>query len=328
MSQGALAQIGLETVMDAMEVGILLLDAQTRVLHCNRWLARRAGLPEDGIGGRPLHEIFPTSQGTRLAQAVRHATQDRLPSLLSPALNGTLLPLYLSEADRRAGRRMQQLIHVMPILDETQQPLCLIQITDTTANMARERLLRQQTETLRRKTTQDPLTGAINRRTFDDTLATEFHAARQKQGTLGLMIVDLDGFSDYNAHYGRERGDACLVEIATLIKDVVRPFSDQVARYGGDEFAVMLPGIDERKLRGLAESLRLRIGTLGIANASGGKQPHLTVSIGVTVMRPDAHADTHTLPSSADVALYQAKHEGKNRAIYFSADDAVFSACG
>lgn len=318
----------LNTVLDSLEVGVLILDADGHIVHCNRWLARRGGLAAESADGRPFGEVFPAALGTRLEQAVLHALRDGLPSLLSPALHGTLLPLYQTPDDRRRERRMQQLIHVMPLRDEPGRVACLIQISDMTANISRERLLRQQTEALRRTTTQDSLTGLINRRRFDEVLASEFRKAQSQQRHLGLIIADIDGFNAYNAQYGNELGDACLVRVAGALQDAIRPIGDLVARYDRDKFALILPGIEEKEICRYVENLRLRIQTLDIAHetssVAGGR---LTISLGATALLPGTGADTHTLLSSADVALFQAKHEGRNRALLFSPEDGSFRHC-
>jgi len=324
-----LDNVSLGMVIDSLEIGVIILDREQRILHSNRWLARRSGIAAESLPGQLLAAVFPEIAGTRLAQAVRHATHDRLPSLLSPALHGTLLPLYQTEQDRLRERRMQQMIHVLPLHDDSPAS-CLIQISDMTANISRERLLRQQTEILRRNTTQDALTGVANRRQFDETLATEFRKARLSHEPLGLAMIDLDLFSVYNGHYGRELGDARLTEIAAVLREALRTPTDLIARYGGDEFALILPGMNEQQISLLAENLRLRITSLAIPNASTEQGKYLTISLGCTVMLPEgeAEADIHTLVSSAEVALYQAKHDGRNRAIYFSLEDGGFKRCG
>lgn len=324
-----LGNASLSMVIDNLETGVVILDREQRILHSNRWLALRSGISSETLSGQQFTEAFPEAANTRLEQAIRHATHDRLPSLLSPALHGTLLPLYQTADDMRCARRIMQMIHVMPLQDDSAAS-CLIQISDMTANISRERLLRQQTETLRRSTTQDALTGVANRRQFDETLATEFNKARQNHQPLGLIMVDLDLFTAYNTHYGRAQGDARLLEVADALQDAIRPTVDLVARYGGDEFALILPGISQRQICQLAENLRLRITSLAIPNAANKLGKYLTVSIGSTVMLPagEAEADTHTLLSSADVALYQAKHDGRNRAIHFSLEDGGFKLCG
>lgn len=316
----------LAAVIDSLEIGIIIVDREQNILHTNHWLTLRSGIPVAELRGRPVTEAFVDVANGRLEQAIRHAIHDRLPSLLSPALHGTLLPLYQTGEDRERGKRMQQMIHVLPLPDETRAS-CLIQISDMTANISRERLLRQQTETLRRNRTQDALTGVANRRQFDETLADEFRKARQERKPLGLMMLDIDLFNAYNTHYGREQGDARLIEIADALRAAIRPATDLIARYGGDEFALILPGIDERRIGELAENLRQRVGTLAIPDAANAPGEYLSVSIGCTVMLPEGEADTHALLSSADVALYQAKHDGRNRAIYFSLEEGGFKRC-
>ncbi len=315
----------LRAVLDNLEVGVVILDHASRILHSNRWLARRAGMDSEILAGQDFAEAFPAAAGTRLAQAIQHAIRDRLPSLLSPALHGTLLPLFQTPEDRARGRRMQQMIHVMPLRDGAPDAACLIQISDMTANISRERLLRQQTETLRRSTTQDALTGVANRRMFDTTLAAEFIKAQRTQQPIGLMIIDVDQFAAYNEQHGRAQGEARLVEIAAVLKDAIRPAGDLAARYGTDEFALILPGSNEAEVRHLAASLILQVATLARAHGS----PYPTISIGCAAMQPScsSEADTHTLLSSADVALFQAKHDGRNRAIYFAPEDGSFRHC-
>lgn len=326
----SLAHHTLQAVIDGLAVGVITLDATGHVLNCNRWLSSRAG-NEPGQGeNRHITELFPSIRETRLEEAIEHALKDHLPSLLSPALHGSPLPLYQSARDRRLDKRMQQLIHVMPLPRDAEPAACLIQISDMTANVSRERLLRQQAETLRRTTNQDAQTGLANRRKFNETLNHEFRRALQAKQTLSLIVADIDGFAGYNDYYGRDQGDACLVDIAHVIQDVLKPLTAQhplAARHGGDEFSVILPGVDETVACQIAENIRLRVGSLAIANQASTLANHLTLSLGVATLLPDDEADTNTLLSSVDVALYQAKFEGRNRAVFFSVVDGNFRLC-
>lgn len=315
------------SVIDRLEIGLVVLDAEHRVLHWNRWLALRSGQSAEQAGGQRIDEIFPSVAGSRLSLALDHAIKDGLPSLLSPALHGTLLPLFQSEDDRQQGKRMQQLIHVLPLRDNDSKSACLVQISDMTATISRERLLRQQAENLRRSSSEDTLTHIANRRKFDETLASEFHKAQRKKQPLAVAIADVDLFTGYNAVYGREGGDKALQELANIFRHAIRPGIDLVARYGGEEFGFILPGLSEVEACRFMEDLRLRVVAQNIANESPSSTKCLTVSIGLTVMTPDAESDTHTLISSADVAIYQAKHEGRNRTIFFSVEEGSFKNC-
>jgi diguanylate cyclase (GGDEF)-like protein len=310
-------------IVDSLEIGVIVVDAEQRIVQWNRWLALRIGRSSEAASNRMLFEAIPEIAGTRLERAVEHALRDRMPSLLSPALNGTLLPLFQSKEDEQRDRRMQQMIHVLPLPDGG----CLIQVSDVSATVSRERVLRQQAVNLRRNTTCDALTGIYNRRKFDELFALEFAKAQRKQQPLAVIIADIDHFSAYNQLYGREQGDLVLHDIAAALQDAIQPAGDVLARYGGEEFALVLPGMDDKGARHFAENLRLRIRTLKIANESILAGKLLTISLGVAVMVPDDSADTHTLLSSADVALYQAKHEGRDRAVYFSVDEGSFHDC-
>lgn len=315
------------SVIDRLEIGLIVIDKDHRVLHWNRWLSSRSGWSPDAATGRPLEELFPEMASSRLNMALQHAIQDGLPSLLSPALHGTPLPLFQSETERQQGKRMQQLIHVLPLRDESSQSACVIQISDMTATISRERLLRQQAENLRRSTSEDALTRIPNRRKFDEMLASEFHKAQLHSQPLAIAIADIDLFTNYNAMYSREGGDKALQDIADIFRNAIRPGVNMVARYGGEEFGFILPGMSEVEACHFAEDMRLRVMAQGITNHSTPHGKYLTVSLGITTMTPDNQADTHTLISSADVALYQAKHEGRNRAIYFSVETGNFKTC-
>lgn len=316
----------LYAIIDSLEAGVVILDCEQRILHWNRWLARRSNLSCDEVSGRYLTETLPEITDTRLIQAVGQAITDGLPSLLSPALHGLLLPLYQTADERNNEQRMHQLIHVIPLRDQA-DAACMIQISDVTANISRERLLRRQAEALRRITSHDTLTGLANRRTFDETLKREFAKARRLGRPIALLILDIDFFNQYNLDYGHELGDACLGKISGALQTCLRPLGDLAARYGGDEFALILPGMDEIATCRMAEMLRQSVNELAIPFLGSELAAQLTVSIGAAVMPPGDDADTHTLLSSADVALYQAKHEGRNRAVYFSVEDGSFRDC-
>lgn len=327
MTLKSLGCTSLCSVIDRLEIGIIVLDEAHQVLHWNRWMTGRSNqTPEQAIGQK-LESIFPEISSNRLKLAINHAIKDGLPSLLSPALHSTLLALYQTEDDRRQNKRMQQMIHVLPLRDQASKSACLIQITDMTASISRERLLRQQAENLRRTNSEDPLTRIANRRKFDEVLVYEFRKAQTLKTPLAIAIADIDLFNDYNALYGRDGGDRVLAEVANIFRDAIRPVIDLVGRYGGEEFAFILPGMSEEEACRFAENIRLRVVAQSIVNESSKIAQHLTVSVGVTMMTPDADADTHTLISSADVALYQAKHDGRNQTICFSIEDGSFKAC-
>ena len=317
----------LNSILDQLETGIIVLNEQAEVIHWNRWMSRRSELSCQQVNNQSLETVFPEIQGSRLVTAVKHALKDGLPSLLSPALHGTLLPLYANPADRRHDRRTHQMTHILPLKQSDEIRHCIIQINDVSANISRERLLRQQAENLRRSTTEDVLTQIPNRKKFDEVLALEFRKAQLRGTPLSLAIADIDEFNSYNHHYGREHGDKVLTELAAILRTSVRTPNELVCRYGGEEFGFILPGMGPEEACAFAEKVRLLVLSRAMPFEHSQHNRAITISVGITTMLPDQGTDTHTLVSSADVALYQAKHEGRNQAIYFDVQEGTFKAC-
>jgi diguanylate cyclase (GGDEF)-like protein len=159
----------------------------------------------------------------------------------------------------------------------------------------------------------DPLTGLYNRRHLDRRLAEELAFARRHRTALTLMLLDVDHFKRINDRYGHLAGDAVLRVLAKLIQTVVRT-EDLVARYGGEEIAVIARGIDRVGAHLFAERLRKRIASTEMPWA--GEVLRVTASIGVAVV--DGAVDVPALTDvvgAADDALYAAKDSGRNRSI-------------
>jgi diguanylate cyclase (GGDEF)-like protein len=176
--------------------------------------------------------------------------------------------------------------------------------------------LEQLNRTLERLAMQDGLTGLANRRQFDVTLHNEFSRATRQASALALIMVDVDCFKQYNDIYGHAAGDDCLRTISHLIRDLTagRP-GDLVARYGGEEIAVLLPNTDAAHAVAIAENIRSAIRALDIEH-SGNPTGFVTISAGVDARIPIRGADEPTvLILAADKALYEAKSTGRNRVL-------------
>lgn len=160
--------------------------------------------------------------------------------------------------------------------------------------------------------TLDPLTRLANRRRFDEAVETEWQRALRAQSPLSLVLVDTDYFKSYNDYYGHVAGDECLKRVAETMNGLARRPADVVARFGGDEFGMVLPDTDAEGGRLMAENLRRRIEELNLPHAAS-PLGVVTVSAGCATLVPGAQEAPAALLSATDSALYTAKRRGRNR---------------
>jgi diguanylate cyclase (GGDEF)-like protein len=158
----------------------------------------------------------------------------------------------------------------------------------------------------------DSLTDIPNRRRFDEKLAAEWRRCQRSGLPLSLIMIDVDHFKAFNDHFGHGAGDICLMTIAaTLSANLSRP-GDMVARFGGEEFAVILPETDPAGAGAIAERMREALAVQRLAQAPG-EGGIVTLSAGVAGRVPDEAADPAELVLAADRKLYEAKTAGRNR---------------
>jgi diguanylate cyclase (GGDEF)-like protein len=187
---------------------------------------------------------------------------------------------------------------------------------------AREQELRQLNGRLEEMTLQDPLTGVANRRRFEQVLEMEWNRTLRAGGELSILVMDVDHFKQINDKYGHPQGDACLVAIAQALAGRMRRGSDLLARYGGEEFVAILPGASAEEAMVVAESMRFAVSGLSEAQLWICGERTLTLSIGVSSLRPTFHDDPGTLIAAADAAMYRAKQSGRNRVEAFTVTPA------
>ena len=159
----------------------------------------------------------------------------------------------------------------------------------------------------------DDLTGLYNSRYLNQVLHRESKRASRSGRPLSLLFLDLDGFKSVNDRFGHLCGSRALVEAAAVIRGCARE-TDVTARFGGDEFAVILPDTNSDGAVAVAERVRERIAAQSFLRASDGLDIHLTASVGVATL-PDAAATAEELIKAADTAMYRVKDQGKNGVI-------------
>ena len=160
----------------------------------------------------------------------------------------------------------------------------------------------------------DPLTGIPNRRSFDSRLKMEWGRALREKKAISILFLDVDRFKLYNDTHGHQQGDMALKTVAQALKDTVHRSADFAARWGGEEFVVLLPGTDSDGAMAVAEKVRIAI-ERAIIPAPDPKAANTTVSIGVNSRIPAPDISLSDFISEADAALYKAKETGRNRAV-------------
>jgi diguanylate cyclase (GGDEF)-like protein len=158
----------------------------------------------------------------------------------------------------------------------------------------------------------DSLTGLYNRRHFDATLGREWRRAQREASPLALLMIDLDHFKGYNDHFGHQKGDECLRQVAQALKALLHRPGDMLARFGGEEFVALLPNTPPAGAQALAERLRQAVEALALEHAPESALRRVTISLGAASLVPGRGQDSAGLVKAADEALYQAKSQGRN----------------
>ncbi len=171
----------------------------------------------------------------------------------------------------------------------------------------------------------DGLTGIANRRYLDESLNREFFRLKRGHMALSLIMLDIDYFKKFNDQYGHIAGDDCLCLVATALQNNVNRPADLVARFGGEEFVVILPDTVKEGASIVAERLRTAIEALAIPHDGSENAPYVTVSIGVATILPDRTDRPGSILEIADGALYRAKRNGRNR-VEIAVDEVAFQS--
>jgi diguanylate cyclase (GGDEF)-like protein len=178
----------------------------------------------------------------------------------------------------------------------------------------RERELSAANAALRQMSLEDPLTHLANRRRFETALENCWRRGVRKRQPVAVLMIDVDFFKGVNDMHGHSYGDECLVTLARMLKEHARRPDDIVARMGGEEFVLLLPDTDSAGAAVVAGRLQEAMRSLRVTNEASPFNKILTISIGIgAVSSPQAGVDPTVLVDCADQALYDAKHQGRNR---------------
>ncbi|WLR57047.1 PAS domain S-box protein [Mesobacillus subterraneus] len=203
---------------------------------------------------------------------------------------------------------------VSPVKDKSGKASGMMFATrDVTARRTIENQLRESNSLLRKLSSLDGLTEIYNRRAFDEFLKTEWEFACKHKSPISLLLLDIDDFKKYNDTYGHIQGDECLKTVARELEGFFHEKGYFAARYGGEEFAVVLPNADAQKATQLAADFQSMIQAMNIEHQNSNVSENVTISIGLSCVKPRNPMELMLILEFADRALYKAKLNGRNR---------------
>ncbi len=297
--------------LNLVDCGVIVLDADYRIVLWNRWMVTRAGRSAARVRGLSLFAVFPELRGSRVEAAVLSALADGAAKQLSSAQGS---PFPLREAGSFDGARIDQAILVTAFRDG-RAAFCMIEIRDVSGVLDRERHLLEHAEALRARSYVDGLTSIHNRRYFDLALERELRRVQRHGGVLSLLLMDIDSFKAYNDHFGHQQGDACLIIVAQALAAMLKRPADVAARYGGEEFAAILPDTTAAQALCHANAIREHVAGLALVQAPAAHKAQVTLSIGVATVSDGRLIEAASLIAAADKALYAAKRGGRDRVV-------------
>jgi diguanylate cyclase (GGDEF)-like protein len=307
-------------VVEHLSVPTFVLAADHRVLVWNNACEQLTGAPaREVLGTRDHWRAFYNNPRPCLADLVLEQRFGEIESLYvcgagSARRAGAVAAETWCEMPR-LGRPLYLAIDAAPIYDRSSAVMGAV---ETLRDVTRERERQVELESL---AALDGLTGLFNRRSFDKRLSEEVRRALRVRHPLALLMIDVDDFKPYNDAHGHQIGDACLRRVALAIRGALSRAGDLAARYGGDEFAVILPDTDRIGALRVAQRIRDRVDDLGIANPFSSTSQRLTLSIGGSYATGEFEESAERLVASADAELYRAKRSGRDR---ISVSDCVW----
>jgi diguanylate cyclase (GGDEF)-like protein len=314
-AQRRASEVCLREVIDAVPAGVAIYDNQDRLLAFNREVSNHYPYrsQESTIGETFETLMHRELQAGRIAEA---AGQEDAWLALRMAGRGAIDTPLLRHTDDG------QWVHFYEI--RTPSGYLVMTRLDMTLMVEKGLALEQANEKLLRLSTTDGLTGIANRRMFDQTLQTEWQRSARNGSSLSLLMIDIDHFKHYNDYYGHQTGDECLRQVARILVMCAKRSGELVARYSGEEFAIVLPGTVVQEAKAIAQRCIEQMAEARIAHADSPVSPWLTVSVGVASMEVSHDELRSTLLLQADSALYCAKRAGRARVELY--DPEVVSA--
>ena len=288
-------------IVDNALEGIVALDKDGRVTFLNRRMAEMAGYRVEEVLGQPYLDFLAEDQFADAAAKQAERAQ---------GLDGVYERCLL----RKDGGQKWVQVSARAVLDAAGHYAGAFSvIIDIDARKRTETALAASNKRLAEQSLLDGLTGIANRRRFDEALTREYRRHARGGASLSLVLIDIDHFKAFNDRYGHIHGDACLRQVAGVLRQNVTRAGDLVARYGGEEFACILAETDAPSAAAMAERLRQAVAALDIPHEASPTACRVTISSGAATARCLPGGSPLELLARADEQLYRAKAAGRDQ---------------
>lgn len=296
-------------ISNRLNTGILILDRQYNIIMWNRFLEVHANKSDSNVRGKSIFTVFPELPQKWFERKLSSVVQLKTQSFCGWEQRHHLFELSHSRPITTDSHFMAQNCTFLPVEVEGEVERICILIEDVTDVCHYQTQLNKALEELALSNRIDGLTQAFNRKHWEECLAKEFSRARRYKHDLALVMLDLDHFKLLNDTFGHQGGDMVLIETAKTIDKLLR-MGDLFGRYGGEEFAIILPNTGLGGAEEVAERIRQSIAKKAVHYQD--RRINVTASIGVAVI-DNSDSRYEDLISHADLALYEAKAAGRNR---------------
>lgn len=292
-------------LMDLINHGIIILNPNQEITYINQFMLRILKKQREKVLGRDFFKVMPGLESRYLRRSLPQVLENEQNLFLCAAMhrgllqNGRMLNLRVAACEMTQGKNL-----LLEFMDVTDSFIRIRQLRGGISKLLlQNRKLKEKEETISNLAYYDVLTGVANRALFYELSEKLLEGARRRGEVLALLFIDMDHFKRINDNYGHDAGDAALIRVAEILTDATRK-NDVVARFGGDEFLVLLTQVDD------AENCRKVISRIHAPEnrqiSYNGQPIPISLSVGISLFPKDAK-DLPGLLSEADQAMYRVK---------------------
>jgi diguanylate cyclase (GGDEF)-like protein len=308
-------------ILEQLSSGVLVVDEEFQLVYLNTFLQRHSSVQLTEAKGKSLFKVFADLPEAWLRRKFASVLELQSPSFSSWEQRQYVIKLPHLRPVTSSSQYMAQNCTMLPLNNPSgRRHVCML-IEDATDAFVYQQHLQTTLQKLEQSNRVDGLTQALNRRYWEEQLKLEVQRAQRYQQPLSLLLFDLDKFKQLNDQYGHLGGDSVLIELTARVRGLLRD-TDWFGRYGGEEFGIVLTNTALAGAMEVAERICLAVSSKAVTFNEHSIQS--SISVGVAQLDAAGERAHEVLIGQADMALYNAKREGRNRVVSYSAGETEF----